>query len=177
MILGVVALALGAAGLGVALTHAGQTGATGSQGSAGPQGPPGPGSLVASAHTYDETEFNVSTCVSEQGAEVTIVVPSAGTLFVQTDAVLSFNHTAGTVDLAYLYITNESGVCTTSQFWSYAEVPSGTPTGGWQADGSVIESYPVAAGTYTFFTTVYDQYGDTNNIFFGAELTAVFYPA
>ncbi|MGP8077820.1 MAG: hypothetical protein ACLQD8_07280 [Thermoplasmata archaeon] len=132
---------------------------------------------MASSYTFTRTEFNQSQCVNEQGGLVSITVPSAGTILVTDDSILSFSHVSGTSDEVELVIATSAASCAVSQPASWDVVPSSQPTGDYQLTASVVFSDTVAAGSYTFYVNVDDGAGASLNHFWGSQMVAEFFPS
>jgi len=201
-ILGTVAVVLAALALAVSVATQGPAGPTGPTGPAGPkgatgdngtngtngpagptgltglQGPPGPGSLV-SFKTLDMAAPIGTTCTNYPGAEITITVPSAGTIVVLAEARTIINHSIGNGDLLSVFIESSASDCTYPWGWARS-VPANWPT------DPVIEETATplrvfnvsAAGSYTYYLNGQTVSGSgVGNRFLSAISVAVFYPA
>src|SRR3989337_1295141 len=90
---------------------AGATGATGDRGPTGPQGPqgpPGPGTIMASSGSPLLLSTIGGACT--EGWNVSITVPSNGTVVVSGVARLRISHTTGTEDRYFLVTADTSAL-------------------------------------------------------------------
>jgi len=184
LILGVVALALGGAGLAIALTHAGPagpTGPTGNTGTTGLQGPPGPGATV-------EQNFNAGTttiagvCTYYEGSNLSFNVTTPGTFVLSASVTLYLYHTSGYSPYEKISLTNASGSsCSqTGDLYAVPSLASGEPTGYYLPTVSVVQSFVVgSAGTYTFGLAGIAAGGGSGDFcdFYYAGVVGVFYPS
>src|SRR3989337_1324951 len=87
----------------------GATGPAGPAGPAGPQGPPGPGTIMASSGSPLLLSTIGGACT--EGWNVSITVPSNGTVVVSGVARLRISHTTGTEDRYFLVTADTSALC------------------------------------------------------------------
>lgn len=161
----------------------GSTGPTGRQGGAGAngsQGPPGPGSLVVTSRTSASTVIK-STCTDYAGGNLTITVPSAGTIVVSASVWILLNHTAGARNFAEIGIGNATsgGDCIYFDSITPADVPASADTASYNYGLSPQLSFAVtAAGSYTYYISGLMPLGQNPGDFFWyANMAAVFCPA
>ncbi len=155
------------------------TGAQGPQGPQGPTGPPGPGTLMA----WNQTDI-ISTIGTGDGdcdnyLEVTIDVPSAGTIVVTGMLRTIVSHSDGTTDVMIGFLGGTPANCPFPYVWLW-EIPATWPTDtGIENAGSVQQAFSVpAGGSYTYFLNGSMWLGwDANDRFISANLVAVFYPS
>ncbi len=117
-------------------------------------------------------------CTGVTGAEVTLSVPSAGTIVVTAAGRLVLNHSFGTEDTVGVFIGNASGVCTYPFAW-IGEVSSSSPTAAFfDLSYSITTAFTVsAAGTYTLYLNAHMWRGwDAGDRLLTASVVAVFYP-
>lgn len=160
----------------------GPTGATGPNGIAGPTGatggpgPQGPGTILANTTSYYRTQFNSTTgCTNEQNDAVTITVPSAGTVVVQSDFLLSYGHTSGVTDVVLAFISNSSTSCPGAD---WEGIISGSDSGGgFQLSGLMQGAFGVGPGSHTYYVNVIAYIGTDIAEYWWTTTTAVFYPS
>lgn len=160
---------------------AGANGTNGSNGATGPQGPigpAGPGSLMASNTTGDKVTIG-SVCTQYTSAEISITVPRAGEIEISASVMLDINHAAGTRDIAFVVVQNNTNQCPDDPFLGIMVVQAGLPTDTYWQSIPVMNNYTVgSAGTYTFYVNGRMTNGqDAADVFWYANLVAVFYPS
>ena len=168
--------ATGAAGAAGATGAQGPVGSQGPQGDPGAQGPPGAGTLMASATLI--TPMTIGTSCTNY-LSVTIVVPGPGSVVVSTTSILSFDHTAGTIDnMRYMTGTSVTDCVEDDAFQIY-DVDPNIPTSLWIGGGASVEVFTIAtAGSVTYYLNGFMLFGqDPNDAFLSASMVAVFYPA
>src|SRR3990172_8592133 len=158
--LSIVAVALAAVALVISVAVPGPTGpagangtngATGPQGAIGPTGPAGPGTLMAMNSTAAQVTIG-SACTTYTSAEVNITVPRAGEIVIMASVMLDISHTAGTRDIAFVVIQNNTNLCPDDPYLGIMVVQSGLPTDTYWQSIPVNKNYTVSsAGTYTFY--------------------------
>jgi len=185
--LSIVAVALAAVALVISVAVPGPTGpagangtngATGPQGAIGPTGPAGPGTLMAMNSTAAQVTIG-SACTTYTSAEVNITVPRAGEIVIMASVMLDISHTAGTRDIAFVVIQNNTNLCPDDPYLGIMVVQSGLPTDTYWQSIPVNKNYTVSsAGTYTFYVNGRMTGGqNAGDRFWYANLIAVFYPA
>jgi hypothetical protein len=202
VILGVVALALGATGLAIALTHAGpagpagNAGSTGGTGAPGPQGPPGPpgppgadgpqgppgtpgpGAIVNESSLVGfATYMNNTTCGSPPDGAVNLTVSGPGVAVVTASVNVLIEHTSGVYDFADLYLSTNATAC--QGVPHFATVASPLPTDFYYLSVTLVGSFNVtAAGTFPFYLTGDDiSYLPSDALFYSYTVVGVFYPS
>src|SRR3990170_2589514 len=100
---------IGPTGANGAQGPAGATGPAGPAGPAGPQGPPGPGTIMTSSGSPLLLSTIGGACT--EGWNVSITVPSNGTVVVSGVARLRISHTTGTEDRYFLVTADTSALC------------------------------------------------------------------
>jgi hypothetical protein len=110
--------------------------------------------------------------------QVTITVPSGGTVLVQAQVWVAIDHTFGTRDLANLRIADAPGSCGLSPYTSPVDVPADAPTATSFSGVFLQTPFPVTAGTYTFYFNGFMGVGQNalDNFYYG-NMVAVFYPS
>jgi hypothetical protein len=154
------------------------TGPEGPQGPQGPQGDPGPGAIIATDTSGSTTTIG-ATCTHYDNAEVTITVPSDGTIIVTAQMWVLISHTSGTQDLWLLAVGTTPTDCGgPTDRWA-GDITSNAPTDVSNSrTGSPHRVFFVTAGTYTYYANGYMDVGqDANDRFWYASLIAVFYPS
>jgi hypothetical protein len=201
LILGVVALVLGGAGLGIAITNSGHVGPAGpmgvkgdtgghgtngtdgkngSNGTNGSRGPSGPGAQVV--QTFDiSTTFLNTTCVAYAYSNLTVTVTGAGTFVVTAAVVLDLYHSSGGSTSYLVSLANASAVCNpVDNSYSEGAINGALPTSYYSEDVSLVQSFSIgAAGTYNvdiIGTADMTAFGDTTAVYYASEV-GVFYPA
>ena len=156
----------------------GTDGATGPQGPQGPAGPTGAGTLMATNSTSAEVNIP-SVCGPYTGAQVTITVPRAGRIVINANVMLDLNHVAGTRDIAFVVIQNNTSSCPDDPFLGIMVVADNAPTTTYWQSVPVMKNYTVtSAGSYTFYVNGRMTSGqDASDLFWYANLVAVFYPS
>ena len=197
-VLAIVAVAIAIVAIAVNFVVPGPSGATGAQGQVGPPGkdggtgpsgpagapgprglpgPAGPGAIMAWASTGATTTIG-TTCTPYAGGNVTISVPSNGTIQVQGQIWVRLNHTTGIQDLAYLGVGNGSTptICPSDVYLWPAQVASGEPSDTYDL-GAFSENFiSVTPGTYTFSIVGYMAFGaNPADVFWFANIEATFY--
>jgi len=197
LILGVVALILGASALGVALTQSGHTGPTGAQGASGTpgsagtpgapgargapgtNGTPGPGAVTnQSSISGVGQQVTNSACTVFEGAQVNLTVARAG-IAVVTSAILiiQIHNSNTTYAQALVNLNNNTTDCLSHALYVLAN--TGAPIGSSQTSVTLVRSFTIrAAGTYTFYVNGEDISSGTNTSYFASATTVVvFYPS
>jgi len=156
----------------------GLTGTVGPAGPAGPtglQGPPGPGTLMNTSFTSTLTTIGAACTTYHQ---VTLTVPSNGTVVVNAQVFVSIDHTGGARDLAHVKVSSGPASCGISPYNWPVDVPASAPTDTVFFGAFPQAPFPVTAGTYTFYLNGIMFVGpDANDSFYYANLLAVFYPS
>ena len=154
---------------------AGPAGPAGSDGARGLQGPPGNGTLLASS-SKDTTATIEASCTNY--LQVTITVPSSGTVVVWTQAWLAVDHTAGTRDLMNLQTSTVPTGCGIGPYSAAVDIPASDPTASAFHMISLQRPFAVAPGANTFYFNAIMQSGqNANDMFSSANMVAVFYPS
>lgn len=146
-------------------------------GPTGPTGPAGPGTIMAYAQVSGLTTVGAP-CTNYAGAEVTITVPSAGTIVVTAMTRFILSHTTGTGDAVVLFVGTTASSCLFPYAWVH-EIPSSYPSDATtEVTGTVQAVFPVAsAGTDTYYVNGQMYFGSDPDDRFVSDLTvAVFYP-
>ena len=189
--LGAVAVVLAAIALVVSFAipgPAGQTGATGADGAdgatgpRGPTGPAGPGTLMNSTMSapWFTGDLPIVGCTNIHSLDLT--VPSAGTIVMTSTVHLWVDHTAGVTDSWSFHTTDSPTDCispTTDRVHYTAEIPSSWPSDSLiNQAGTVVNAFPVAAGTHTFYLNVDMWSGQSvDDRVSEASTVLVFYPS
>lgn len=177
LILSAVAVLLAAAALVVAFAVPGPMGpggATGATGGTGPRGPAGNGTIQGSLFDRNETRLVNTNCTTDAGANVTLTVPTSGTVVLTAAIDFIIGHTTGTQDYIDMYGGTPANYCT--YFRGEVYVTSSEPTGSYAPDGTLVASFPISgAGTYTFSVSAisYTALSDFEYV----SMSAVFYPS
>jgi hypothetical protein len=190
LILGVIALVLAGAALGIAFTNHGQTGSTGATGERGPAGANGsngapgtPGAAGPDATVNQTTQTNAialgSSCTTDSEAQVGLKVSTAGTVVATAVVWVEFDHTAGDEMQVEVNLGENSTDCTSD--FSLAYLSDTEPA------GLVVQSFTLdrafaitVAGSYTFNVNgeLYYSSGTTDDVAIEKCTTvAVFYPS
>lgn len=162
---------------------AGTNGTNGTNGADGAQGPPGPGTIMATSSAANYGQQVIGTCDHYTGAEVTITVPSAGTVMVTAVVDLAVYHTNGERDVYVLVVSNSSSTCTyfANYYAAWVDIPYTDPTNLEGPSRTILQPFIMtAAGTYTFYVNGVDYYYPTNpdlTYFARSAMVAVFYPS
>ena len=185
LILGVVALVLGGASLGISLTHAGPAGATGGTGATGPTGgtgatgptgPAGPGAEINESYVTSGTYWvNNTTCAAEPGADVGFKVSQPGTVVLTVTTTIVVNDVSGGGAVIEITLnTNPTGCGSEPQLLDIDSQPDGI----YYTSVSLVQTSPVStAGTYTYYL-VCEEYGGTAPSYYDStQLVGVFYPS
>jgi len=155
----------------------GTNGTTGPRGLTGPQGPAGPGTLMNTSSTSATTTI-LSTCTNYAGGDVSITVPSSGTVFVTAQLWVEVSHTAGTKDLGFVNIGATDTDCASGRWTWPVEVAAVAGTGTYNVGTAPQRGFVVTAGTHTFYLNGEMNLGqDVNDVFWFANMVAVFYPS
>jgi hypothetical protein len=119
-----------------------------------------------------------TTCTNHTGDSVTIDAPSSGVVMVEADAIIRIEHYNGTQDEARIHIGENDADCSASNVNSaWVHVPAGASTDETYHSVHLTKSFPVSAGTKTFYLNGYMSFGQsTNDKFFYANMKAVYYP-
>jgi len=192
MIMGVVALLLGGAALGVALTNGGHTGATGAagangspgtSGNPGAQGPPGPGALVNQTLDQNTSDELTGACGMYTNSTVNFTVTGPGTLVVSASVEFELAHTLGNYTYAYASLWLATTTCTLiGNNYEQSYVGATEPTGTTFPDLSLLQTFAIpAAGTYPiaiigFMVTTGSILND-NVYYYTASIAGEFYPS
>jgi hypothetical protein len=180
----------------------GATGQQGQKGDKGERGEPGPltgaagGALAgnypnptlatkpvtATGYSSNSTPIG-TTCTHYAEGEVTITVPSAGTVNVQANIVLLMEHTNGQQDYAEVHLSDSAGSCDSRTGEAgRVVIPSSLPTftspQNQQTMVPALRSFSVpAAGTYTYYLNGVKTNTNDPAEFYYAALTATFIPS
>ena len=170
---------IGPTGANGAQGPAGATGPAGPAGPAGPQGPPGPGTIMASSGSPLLLSTIGGACT--EGWNVSITVPSNGTVVVSGVARLRISHTTGTEDRYFLVTADTSALCPDSPgSWLDSIQPDiATDPSVW-VSAAAEDAFAITsgAGTYTFYLNARMVVGaDAADVFVFLGVVAVFYPA
>ena len=142
----------------------------------GAQGPPGPGTLMVVFSTALNADFVGCT----NFAQITITVPSDGTIVISSMVKLDIDHTLGTEDRWQLtHETTATDCINLGQMWM-DEIPDQYPSEAQvQLSAYVLTTWSVTAGTYTYYLN--GQMIDGENVGFErhdwSTTVAVFYPS
>ncbi len=144
----------------------------------GPQGPAGRETVMAS-NAYGGVQTIGSACTHYSGAEVTIQVPSAGTVVVSATVGVGINHAAGAADEARIVVATSEAECTLNNYMAFVSVPPTLAT-----DSLHFETVPLlrpfavaGAGPLTVYVNGIMEFGaDPADRFDSASLVATFYP-
>src|SRR3972149_3590571 len=171
--------AIGPTGANGAQGPAGATGPAGPAGPAGPQGPPGPRASMASSGSPLLLATIGGACT--EGWNVSITVPSNGTVVVSGVARLRISHTTGTEDRYFLVTADTSALCPDSPgSWLDSIQPDiATDPSVW-VSAAAEDAFAITsgAGTYTFYLNARMVVGaDAADVFVFLGVVAVFYPA
>jgi len=118
-------------------------------------------------------------CTNYPGAEITITVPSAGTIAVLAEVRTIINHSIGNGDLLVVFVESSTLDCT-YPYGSARSVSANWPTDPAIEDTAApLRVFNVsAAGTYTYYLNGQTISGSgLGNRFLSAISVAVFYPA
>ena len=117
-------------------------------------------------------------CTNYAGGQVTIVVPSSGRVMVQAQVFVWINHASGTRDTAIINIGDTGTDCIGGANQWPVDIPAVSPTYSAYFGAFPQRSFPVTAGTHTFFLNGYMTSGqDASDVFYWANMVAVFYPS
>jgi hypothetical protein len=130
---------------------------------------------------YDQaTTAITSFCTVYAHSNLTFTVSGPGTFVLTASVVLYLFHTAGYATGYDVYIGNASSGCAAGSFFVEGTLQSSQPTGNYEPDLCLTESFSVgAAGTYTFEITgsaVMTQTTDSTDFWYASEV-GVFYPS
>jgi hypothetical protein len=169
----------------------GDTGAKGDRGEPGPTTGPAGGALagnypnptlatqagIATADSSASTPIQ-TVCTHYEDAEVTIDVPSAGTVDVSANIVLLNSHTNGSVDFIEMGIDASEAACEGSPVVNARyQIPADAPT--YSAEQITLptsRTYSVTAGVHTYYLDGFKADNDQAE-FSDASLTAIFIPS
>jgi len=182
--LGVVALIVALIGVIVNPGAAGPAGPVGADGQQGPQGnegptgPPGTGSILATNVSRETTTIQ-TICTHYAKAEVTITVPSQGTIVVSTVVQIYIDHTYGTTDSWYVVHGLSAVDCGTWSQAAVGSVPANVDSEGFLRESVFVQTtFDVSAGTFTYYVNGYMISGQSaNDWFWFSNSVAVFYPS
>ena len=163
----------------------GPAGLTGPQGLAGPAGPPGPqgpaasGGLMASSSTTNTTTIGIG-CTNYMGGVVSITVPSNGSVVVHAQVWMLIDHTSGTKDEWLVQIGTAATDCGDLVYQWRDSIPASASTDGTVSTSAFVQR-PVSViggNTYAFYLNGMMTGGqDPSDVFWFANMVAVFYPA
>jgi len=156
----------------------GSQGDQGPQGEQGPMGPPGPTSVLVSIDNGNTSHIG-ATCSHYEGSNLSITVPSSGTIFVTSIIELRIAHLQGIDDN---YSINQGVNATDCRDWGYTwtgHIYSDQPSAFWLNTTLLVQNiYSVTAGTYTYCVNGYMRNGeDANDFFWHSSTIAIFYPS
>lgn len=159
----------------------GPQGDTGAQGSQGPQGlqglqgPPGPGTMMA----WSSFGANIEMGACASIMNVTITVPSDGSIVVSAWQFDRLDHTIGTSDSYVRKISTTEADCVTDVFFSGSgSVPADAATGIYYQLNTLQRIYDVGAGTHTFHVSGRSTSGlNPGDQIVRGNVVAVFYPS
>ena len=145
--------------------------------------PPRSGTVIARVDRYftpvGVTLTSYPQCMHVLDAEVTLEVPSAGTIVVATTGRIALNHTFGTIDVVSFFTGNSSSTCAYPFAW-IEEIPSTWPSHAYlDRTYSFQTTFTVASkGSYKFYLNghMWDG-GDPADTILTASILAVFYPS
>jgi len=154
----------------------GPPGTNGTNGTNGTTGPAGPGSLMASG---EGVSFGTIGATCTTGFGVSITVPGNGTVVATGVTRLRISHTTGTEDRWVLMMSDVATTCPDGPgTWLDSIRPDVASAGSVWVSGIAQRTFPVAAGTTTFYLNGWMVSGqDANDVFIYIGVTAVFYPA
>ncbi len=186
LVLGVIALVLGASGLAIALTNGGHTGETGARGAPGTDGTngtngtAGPGALVNETYVQYVQALTAS-CGYYSPSDVNFTVSGPGMLVVTASVLLELSHTTSASTVYFVSLASTSLSCNVTYYSNtFGIVQSPEPTAIYWTGVSLAQTFSLpAAGTYTICligdATMTDS-GDFS-YFYSASVVGVFYPA
>jgi Tfp pilus assembly protein PilV len=117
-------------------------------------------------------------CTNYQGGQVTLTVPTSGTIVIQSLFWLRIQHTAGTMDRWGVTVGTTPTDCSNGYYWWYESIDSAASTDLYDRSGFVQSRAVVGAGTYTFYLNGWMNVGQSpGDVFFYTNMIAVFYPA
>jgi hypothetical protein len=151
----------------------------GPPGPQGDPGPAGPGAVLAQSETMSVQQIGSPSCTHYSGAEVTITVPSGGTVVVTSQVRLHIDHSVGTEDIWEISIGDTPTTCQTGG-WAWVEsITAQDPTDSSVDQAGFIQySVDVTAGTHTFYVNGFMASGASAlDVFWSASMIAVFYPS
>lgn len=156
----------------------GSQGDIGPQGPEGPQGLPGPRTILTTSVT-GVTRTIGPTCTHYSDAEITITVPSNGTIVVTAQMQIVINHTSGTSDRWLLAVGEDPTDCSSiREIWRgsiTADAPSDSPI---YRTGAPTRVFTVTPGTYTYYANGFMTVGqDAYDRFVNCVMFAAFYPS
>ncbi len=156
----------------------GTQGDVGPIGAQGPQGLSGPGAIIETGGSGDITPME-SVCTHYSYAEVTISVPSNGTIIVTAQIQVLINHTYGVEDSWRLVVGESPTDCATSlERWRGSITDNSTADANADRTGAPMRVFTVTAGTYTYYANGYMVTGqDSGDVFWVCHMVAVFYPS
>ena len=122
--------------------------------------------------------YTIGNSCTTSGGQVTIAVPSNGTILVQAQVWVELNHVSGTEDAAYLMVGDSPTNCAGAAFYWPIQVPSAAPSDLTDYGAFPQRPYLVTAGTYTFYLNGFMFLGpDASDGFIYVNMVAVFYPS
>ncbi len=156
----------------------GPAGPQGEQGIQGPQGLAGPNAIIEIGGSGDTVSIG-SVCTHYSFAEVTIAVPSNGTVIVTAQMQILINHTYGVEDSWRLVVGESPTDCAGStDRWRGSISDNSTTDLSVDRTGAPKRVFTVTAGTYTYYANGYMVSGqDDGDLFWYCKMIAVFYPS
>jgi hypothetical protein len=107
---------------------------------------------------------------------VTVVAPVAGTVTVRANWQTSINHLNGTISVYIGVLSNSASSCfSLLGFDNYAYLPASLPTGDYRPVIPLSKTFPVSAGTHTFYLNAQKTSGNSGQHWY-AGLEAEFHP-
>jgi len=160
----------------------GGTGAIGPQGPIGPTGPPGaqgpagPSAITDSVNDFASIQIG-SVCTHYTGSDVTVTVPGPGTIVIWATVSVGLNHTIGTIDSAWILLSDRASDCVRGPSTGYGYVWGADPSGMHYETVPLLRSFSVSgSGSTTYGVNGIMSLGqDSGDTFVSAFITAVFY--
>jgi hypothetical protein len=134
------------------------------------------------SHVWYSSTVNTTTigtsCTNYNGGSVTIDAPSSGIVMVEADVVVQIEKTNATEQEAIIVIGETAADCSSpSANLADVEIPSSYPNATSFHSVHVTRSFPVSAGTKTFYLNGLMLAGqNSNDDFWYANMKAVYYP-
>jgi hypothetical protein len=157
----------------------GEQGPPGPQGLQGVQGPAGPPSVTILSYGFSEETTTIENLVTHYNcANVTLTVPSNGTIMVTAQVTVNINHVFGTPDMWNIYLSDTPFNSGPYHWWWHDEIPRELQSGMYLRSAVVQRLFVVMdAGTYTYYLNGNMHFGeDSGDEFWSANPIAVFYP-